>query len=323
MRAWVLRDYGHLQLEESPVPHGEGLLLKVAAVGLCGSDLSVYKGTPAMRARWHPPLVLGHEVVGVVEEGPGELLGQGVALYPALSCGTCGACLGGSPHLCPERRHLGFHLPGGLAEWIRIPAALAYPLPEGLPLWKGALAEPLAVALHAVRRARPRPGERALVVGGGAMGAFAAWLLREEGIRVDLLEPKGERAERLKALGVVESVALAAEELAEQPYPLVVDTVGLEATLVQALAFLAPGGRAVVVGLSGLGAPLDLQDLVLREKAVLGSYLFTPEEFREALSLLPHLPEALVRLWPAERADEAFAALLEGSIPEPKLVLLW
>ncbi|GAA6756845.1 alcohol dehydrogenase catalytic domain-containing protein [Thermus thalpophilus] len=323
MRAWVLREHGHLRLEEGPPPQGEGLLLKVAAVGICGSDLSVYKGTPAMRARWRPPLVLGHEVVGVVEEGPRELLGRGVALYPALACGACDACLEGRPHLCPGRRHLGFHLPGGLAEWIRVPAALAYPLPEELPLWKGALAEPLAVALHAVRRARPRPGERALVVGGGAMGAFAAWLLREERIRVDLLEPKGERAERLKALEVVENAALEAGELAGETYPLVVDTVGLEATLAQTLAFLAPGGRAVVVGLSGLEAPLNLQDLVLREKMVLGSYLFTPEEFREVLSLLPQLPEGLVRLWPAERADEAFAALSEGGIPEPKLVLVW
>jgi D-arabinose 1-dehydrogenase-like Zn-dependent alcohol dehydrogenase len=114
-----------------------------------------------------------------------------------------------------------------------------------------------------------------------------------------------------------------AEDLPSNTYPLVLDTVGLEATLVQALRALAPGGRAVVVGLSGLEAPLDLQDLVLREKAVLGSYLFTPDEFQEAITLLPGLPEALFRLWPAERAEEAFLALLEGEVPEPKVVLVW
>lgn len=152
MRAWVLHDYGRLVLEEAPTPQGEGVLVRVVAVGVCGSDLSVYKGSAAMRARWHPPLVLGHEVAGVVEEGPPHLLGRAVALHPAIPCGTCGQCQAGRPHLCPRRIHLGFHLSGGLAERVRIPEAQAYPLPPGLPAWKGALAEPLAVALHGVNR---------------------------------------------------------------------------------------------------------------------------------------------------------------------------
>ncbi|WP_243092535.1 zinc-dependent alcohol dehydrogenase [Thermus hydrothermalis] len=323
MRSWVLKDYRQMALEERPEPAGEGLLLKVVAVGICGSDLSVYKGTPAMRARWRPPLVLGHEVAGLVEEGPSNLVGRPVALYPALACGDCEACQGGKPHLCPKRLHLGFHLSGGLAERIRVPEALAYPLPEGLPLWKGAVAEPLAVTLHAVRLAKPQSGERALVVGGGAMGALAAWLLNALGVRVHLLEPQEQRGQILLSLGLVEVWMQEAGDLSPGVYPLVLDTVGLEATLVQGLRALAPGGRAVVVGLSGLEAPLDLQDLVLREKAILGSYLFTPGEFKEALSLLPQLPESLVRLWPAERADEAFSALLEGRVPEPKVVLVW
>lgn len=322
MRAWVLKDYGYLAPEERPLPEGPGLLLRVAAAGVCGSDLSVYKGTPAMRARWRPPLILGHEVAGVVEEGPEGLMGRAVALYPALPCGACEACQGGKPHLCPQRRHLGFHYPGGLAPWIRVPEALAHPLPEGLPLWKGALAEPLAVAWHAVVRARPEPGERALVVGGGAMGALAAWLLVQRGVAVHLMEPHGGRAKRLLGLGLAQAV-VPWEEVRPEAYPLVLDTVGLEATLTQSLKALAPGGRAVVVGLSGTEGRLDLQDLVLREKTLLGSYLFIPEEFREALGLLKGLPEGLVRLWPAERADQAFLALLEGRIDEPKLVLVW
>lgn len=323
MRAWVLRDYGHLALEEQPLPQGEGLLLKVAAVGICGSDLSVYKGAPAMRARWRPPLVLGHEVAGVVEEGPEDLLGRGVALYPALVCGTCPHCRSGKPHLCPRRVHLGFHLPGGLAERIRVPASLAYPLPPGLPPWKGALAEPLAVALHAVRRARPATGETALVVGGGAMGALAAWLLGQQGVEVHLVEPRKERGELLRALGLVAATGETLGALPPTPYPLALDTVGLEATLAQTLKALAPGGRAVVVGLSGTAAGLDLQSLVLQEKTLLGSYLFTPQEFQETLALLSRLPERLVRLWPAQQADQAFLALLEGRLAEPKLVLVW
>ncbi|WP_018112294.1 zinc-dependent alcohol dehydrogenase [Thermus igniterrae] len=321
MRAWVLRDYGALALEERPVPQGPGLLLRVVATGLCGSDLGVFKGTPAMRARWHPPLVLGHEVAGVVEEGPEGLLGQVVAVHPAIPCGTCPFCRRGKPHLCPERVHLGFHLPGGLAQWIRIPEGQVYPLPRGLPPWKGALAEPLAVVLHGARLGQPEPGEEALVLGGGALGGLAAWLLGRWGLRVSLREPNPARAEVLRRLGLVEEVWEGPPP--EGGFPLVLDTVGLEATLPQALRACAPGGRVVVLGLGGVEAPLALQDLVLREKAVQGSYLFTPEEFAEAVSLLEDLPEALVRRWPAAEAQEAFTALAQGQVPEPKLVLEW
>lgn len=316
MRAWVLEDYGRLALVERPLPEGEGLLLRVLAAGVCGSDLSVYKGTPAMRSRWQPPLILGHEVAAVVEEGPKELLGQAVALYPALSCGSCPACLKGRPHLCPQRRHLGFHYPGGLAQWIRVPEELAHPLPEGLPPWKGALAEPLAVALHGVRRS-PREG-KALVLGGGAMGSLAAWLLAQEGRQVHVLEPNPRRANHLAGLGF----SLWKEGVRER-FPLVLDTVGQGETLRLALEAAEPGGQVVVLGLGGVDGFLDLQSLVLQEKAVLGSYLFTPEEFQEAIGLLAELPEGLVRRWPASRAPEAFQALLEGRVPEPKLVLVW
>jgi D-arabinose 1-dehydrogenase-like Zn-dependent alcohol dehydrogenase len=124
-------------------------------------------------------------------------------------------------------------------------------------------------------------------------------------------------------LGLAARVVPRLEDLLPARFDLVLDTVGGPGTLAQALEGLASGGRAVVVGLSGLESPLSLQDLVLGEKALLGSYLFTPQEFQEALDLLPHLPEALVQRWPAAQAPEAFQALLEGRVPEPKLVLVW
>lgn len=108
-----------------------------------------------------------------------------------------------------------------------------------------------------------------------------------------------------------------------EAFPLVVDAVGTEATLIQAQGACAPQGRVVVLGLGGLEAPLSLQGLVLGEKAVLGSYLFTPQEFQEAIALLERLPEGLARLWPAERVPEAFEALAGGMVREAKLVLVW
>lgn len=323
MRTWVLRDYGTLALEEKPRPQDKELLIRVAAVGLCGSDLSVYKGTPAMRARWRPPLVLGHEISGVVEEGPADLIGKAVAVHPVIPCGRCVFCRSEKPNLCPHRLQVGFHLPGGLAEWIWVPQSQVYPLPPNLPLWKGALAEPLAVALHGVTCARPHEGEEALVLGGGAIGSLLAWLLRFLGLRVFLLEPNPKRARALETLDLAEAVLEGGKPLPKENFSLVLDTVGLEKSLLQALEACTPGGRVVLLGLGDLQAAVNLQDLVLKEKTVLGSYLFTPGEFAQAVELLSNLPDILVQLWPIDRTPYAFRALLEGRVPAPKLVLLW
>lgn len=321
MKAWVLRDYGNLALEERPVPEGSGLLLRVVATGICGSDLSAFKGTPLMRARWRPPLVLGHEVAAVVEAGPPELLGKVVALHPAPPCGLCPSCQQRKPHLCERRVHLGFHRPGGFAERILAPYEAAYPLPEGLPPWKGALAEPLAVALHGAALAGAEKGEEVLVLGGGAIGSLSAFALGLKGARVHIAEANPRRAAVLARLGLGEVAS--APEAFGKTFPLVLDTVGQEASLRAALDACVPGGRVTVLGLGGVESPLPLARLVLEEKGIQGSYLFTPEEFAEAVALLPRLPEGLVRLWPMTRADEAFRSLLSGEIPEPKLVLVW
>jgi L-gulonate 5-dehydrogenase len=321
MKAWVLRDFGNLALEEWPVPEGSGLLLRVVATGICGSDLGALKGTPLMRARWHPPLVLGHEVAGVVEAGPPELLGKAVALHPAPPCGLCPSCRQRKPHLCERRVHLGFHRPGGLAERILVPPEAAYPLPEGLPPWKGALAEPLAVALHGAALAGAEKGEEVLVLGGGAIGSLVAFTLGLRGARVHIAEANPRRAAVLARLAL--GKVAGAPEAFGKTFPLVLDTVGQEASLKAALDACAPGGRVTVLGLGAVESPLPLARLVLEEKQVQGSYLFTPEEFAEAVALLPRLPEGLVRLWPMTQADKAFHSLLAGEVPEPKLVLVW
>jgi threonine dehydrogenase-like Zn-dependent dehydrogenase len=320
MKAWVLRDFGNLALEEWPVPEGSGLLLRVVATGICGSDLGALKGTPLMRARWHPPLVLGHEVAGVVEAGPPELLGKAVALHPAPPCGLCPSCRQRKPHLCERRVHLGFHRPGGLAERILVPPEAAYPLPEGLPPWKGALAEPLAVALHGAALAGAEKGEEVLVLG-GAIGSLVAFTLGLRGARVHIAEANPRRAAVLARLAL--GKVAGAPEAFGKTFPLVLDTVGQEASLKAALDACAPGGRVTVLGLGAVESPLPLARLVLEEKRVQGSYLFTPEEFAEAVALLPRLPEGLVRLWPMTQADKAFHSLLAGEVSEPKLVLVW
>lgn len=319
MQTVVLEDFGRLAFQELPSPEEGGVLLRVAACGICGSDLSVYKGTPAMRARWRPPLVLGHEIAATILEGPPDWVGRRVAVNPLVACGQCDLCRRGLSNLCPKRTNVGFHYPGGFAQQIRLPLAQLYPLPEGLPLWKGALCEPLAVALRAVELAGAVLGRRALVLGGGAIGALAAWLLKRAGARVSVAERNPLRRAWLGKLTFIERVL----EAPEGTYEAVLDCVGSEQTLSLAVNAAEPGGTVVLVGLEATQAPLPLQRVVLQEIALKGAYVFTHDDFARAVELVAHLPNELVVVRPFACYQETFNDLLQGRLPQAKAVLVW
>ncbi|RDI94687.1 alcohol dehydrogenase [Meiothermus sp. QL-1] len=319
MQAVVLEDFEKLTLQEVAPPREGGVLLQVAACGVCGSDLSVYKGTPAMRARWRPPLVLGHEIAATVLEGPEDWVGRAVAVNPLVACGRCDHCRRGLSNLCARRTNVGFHHWGGFAQQIRLPLAQLYPLPEGLPLWKGALCEPLAVALRAVELLGPVLGRRVLVLGGGAIGALAAWLLARAGARVWVAERNPLRQQWLARLGFIERVL----EKPEGPFERVMDCVGSQATLGLAVNAAEPGGTVVLVGLEATEAPLPLQRVVLQEIALKGAYVFTHDDFARAVELVAHLPEELAVVRPFSAFQESFTELLEGRLAQPKVVLVW
>lgn len=319
MKTWVLREYGSLALEERPAPEGSGPLLRVAASGICGSDLSVYKGSPAMRARWQPPLVLGHEIAATVEEGPPEWLGRAVAVNPVVACGRCDPCRRGLSNLCHKRTNVGFHYPGGFAQQIRLPLEQLYPLPEGLPLWKGALCEPLAVALRAVELAGALLGRRTLVVGGGAIGTLAAWLLHRAGAQVHVAERNPLRREWLSGFDFARRV----RELPEGSYEVVLDCVGSAQTVELAVNVVEPGGMVVLVGLEATSAPLPIQRLILQEVGLKGAYVFTHDDFARAVGLVAQLPDALVAVRSFSACGQTFQELLEGRLPQAKAVLVW
>lgn len=319
MQAVVLLDFEQLKLQELPPPTEGGVLLRVAACGVCGSDLSVYKGTPAMRARWSPPLVLGHEIAATVLEGPPDWVGRRVAVNPLLTCGQCDLCQRGLSNLCPKRTNVGFHYPGGFAQQIRLPLAQLYPLPEGPPLWKGALCEPLAVALRAVELAGAVLGRRALVLGGGAIGTLAAWLLHRAGARVLVAERNPLRREWLGTLGFVDDV----RESPEGGFEVALDCVGSASTVGLAANAVEPGGTVVLVGLEATQAPLPLQKVVLQEIALKGAYVFTHSDFAQSVELVGQLPDELTVVRPFERYQATFDELLQGQLPQAKAVLVW
>ena len=168
--------------EPDPVPSTDNqLLLQVDACGLCGSDMHAYHGHDARRV---PPLVLGHETCGVIQNGPRQ--GERIIANPLITCGTCHACLSGRSNLCAQRELIGMRLAGAFADQVLLPAGNALTMPVDMDPVQASITEPTAVAVHSVALAervlyRPISEARALVLGAGAIGALIGLVLQSKG----------------------------------------------------------------------------------------------------------------------------------------------
>ena len=235
MKALVYTAPEQLAWRDEPnpdLPDGE-CLVRVEAVGICGSDMHAYLGHDERRPA---PLILGHEAAGVVVEGPGS--GRRVTVNPLATCGKCRACKTGHNNLCAKRQILSMApRQGAFAEYIAIPAENLVEMPDHVSFEKACLAEPLACGWHAVRLGAragevPLPATRCLVIGGGAIGLGAALALRANGVAdITVSEANQRRLPALESAGDFR-IARPDEIMAENPggYDLVIDGVGFSAT---------------------------------------------------------------------------------------------
>ncbi len=337
MKGIVWHGPEEMSVEEVPEPEaGPGtVIVRPTATGICGSEIEGYLGKMGNRT---PPLVMGHEFAGTVTEvGDGVdegLLGRTVAVNPLSSDGTCRLCRAGLTNLCPNRRLVGIHSPGGFAEFTLAPAANVYPLPEGVEARTGALAEPLANGVHAARlgTAGGHPVEHAVVIGAGTIGLMCLQAAVLDGIpEVHAVEPHEGRRNQALALGA--KGAHASGEEAQEALEaatgglgadLVIDAVGAEATRRAALSLLRPGGRAVFIGLHDDDSTLGFHGVVRGQIDIQGSYAYTAADFEQALSWLVdgeagigELPPVL----PLEDGPGAFADLVRGPSAQIKVFL--
>lgn len=261
--------FAERQLAALPEGH---VLVKVRASALCGSDLHIFRGR-------HPsaplPVTIGHEFAGdVVAIGEGSdaaWLGQRVTVEPCVPCGHCEACLRGAYGHCAQLTFLYRTGDGAMAPYVPVPQRCLYPLPDSLSYEVGALIEPLAVAVHAVRRAGVALGSEVLIVGAGAIGLCVTALCRHAGAaRVVTVDPQPGRREAALALGATD--ALAPDVPLPGSFTHAFECVGREATLVAALHALVKGGLLTVVGIfedRPKAFPVDL--LVTRELRMQGA----------------------------------------------------
>lgn len=280
-----------------PAPATGEVLVRVAAAGLCGTDVSVVRGAQVLDAA----VILGHETCGtVVEVGPGVdplHVGRRVVVSPIVVCGTCSACVAGAENLCAERTVIGLHRDGGLADLVAVPVQNALDLPAGVQPELGALcADAVATPFHALAtRARLGGSEGIAVLGVGGLGQHAVQLARAMTtgpvVAVDVREEQLDLARLVGASAVVDArgddLARRLVEAAGTWLDVVLDCAGIGATFAASLSALRPGGRAVRVAIEH--APLELTDavgLVRSEITLSGSYGFTRGEVAAVLDMV-------------------------------------
>ncbi|HEX4415670.1 MAG TPA: galactitol-1-phosphate 5-dehydrogenase [Lacipirellulaceae bacterium] len=288
MRALVLTKYRELEFTEAdrPAAGATDVLVRVGACGICGSDVHGYDGSSGRRI---PPLIMGHEAAGVVEEIGSAVdrvrVGDRVTFDSTISCGRCDACRRGNVNLCENRRVLGvscgdYRQHGAFAEFVVVPQHIIYTLPAGMPLEHAAMIEPVSVAVHAVKRLAIQPGERAAVVGSGMIGLLVIQALREAGceevVAIDVDDRRLALAKELGASATVNSRSVNAvshilELTGGEGVDLAVEVVGNAAAFETAIGCVRRGGRVGLVGNLSPEVPFPLQAVVTREITLVGS----------------------------------------------------
>jgi 2-desacetyl-2-hydroxyethyl bacteriochlorophyllide A dehydrogenase len=301
MRALVFNAPGVMELEDRPTPTaGPGeAVVDVTAAGICGSDLHGFTGASGRRS---PGIVMGHEVAGTVRAvDPGHdpvMTGRKVVVFPLLTCGTCRWCRSGAEQLCGERSYVGIGRDGGFADSLLVPLASLVAIPDGLDPVVACLAEPAAVATHAVRRAPPLDGASVLVTGAGPIGLLLARAAAAAGAAsVVNTEISGARRVAAAELGLAtvdptdEGWLDALRTETDGGVDVVFEAVGIQPTVEAALG--AVRTRATVVLAAGWQTvSLPLGSLVTRELETRGTFNFSRAEFEDALIFLTTIDAA-------------------------------
>ncbi|WP_448811956.1 zinc-dependent alcohol dehydrogenase [Agromyces bauzanensis] len=336
MRAGVLHATGDLRIEEKPVPEpGPGeVLIRVGVCGVCGSDATEY-GRGLVLAQ--PPVTLGHEFAGVVEaigEGVSGLrVGATVVCGAGVSCGDCKPCREGRTNLCRSYTTIGFHHDGGLAGYVTAPANIVLDVSDsGLPIDTLGLTQPMAIAVHAVRRSGLRAGQDAVIVGVGGIGAFITFAAAATGARVLVVDRNEERLDLGLRLGAASGLLAGSTPLRERLAELGMDVdvffevsgsaPGLESVLEAA----EPGATIVPVGIQRGEPALPLGRWTLREYTIVGTvaHVFA-DDFPEAVRLLgtrPSWSDIASEVIPLDLvAEQALQPLLGGASHQIKTLV--
>lgn len=309
------------EAEMPKVPEGWALI-KTSHVGICGTDLNIFAGTHPRAAA---PLIMGHEFSGTVLGGhPSLKEGSKVTVNPLLSCGKCGPCQTGQPHVCESLKLIGIDCDGGMAAYVAAPIESIIPLPEDMSLEAGALAEPVAVAVHAVRQGGYVPGDRVVVFGAGTIGLCVSLVLRSLGAtNIIVAETNEHRLAMAKELGFnavnpmnddVKTVVL--EQTNGFGADFVFDCAGHPSVLTQLTELVKVRGKIIIVAAYKKPAAVNLLQGMFKELSIQFVRVYTPRDFEIAIDLLgsqKSFQKMITHVLSPEEAHKGFELLTTGT----------
>jgi len=333
MRALVYTGTQKLVYREEKNPkviNGESIV-KVSASGICGSDMHAYHGKDNRRI---PPLILGHEISGTINKG--KFAGKKVILNPLITCGKCDYCKRGMEHLCGKRIILGMNKPierqGGFAEYVSIPDQNIYELPKTLAMKEAPIAEPTAVALHAVELAEKKLSKsisksKVLIIGGGAIGLLSGLILSKvkHCDEIIIVDPNEKRLVECSKYLDADTKKPDSKDLINDKFDIVFDTVGMEVTRQQSIKVVKAGGIIIHIGLTEPSGSFDFRKATLQEITFIGTYCYTNKDFEKTINILANKKIGSLD-WIEYRelkdGSSAFKQIHNGSCSAPKIILL-
>lgn len=300
MKAAVYYGPGDIRVEEAPKPSAVGpddVLIAVSKAAICGTDSSEWHHGPILAV---PPVILGHEFMGVIEEVgskvTGLAVGDRVVSGAGVSCGTCEWCQEGRFNLCEKYYTLGFHVNGGLAEYVVSPAFICRKVPDNIDDVSAALVQPFAVALHGLRRARVRSGASVVIVGGGGIGGFLiAGAVARGADPVIVIDIDGERLRGATALGATHVINAQTEDPTARVLEItgglgahsIVEATGAKGSPQRSLDMVRRGGDVLILGFQVGMSEVNLLQFTIREIDLHGTLAHVcVEDVPEALEIL-------------------------------------
>lgn len=316
-----------------PIPGPDEVLLRVAACGICGSELDSFREKSARRT---PPLIMGHEFCGEIVNAGSAVSGrhahEQVIAHSVIHCGQCAACERGDTNLCESRQVFGMHRPGAFAEYVCVPERVLINWSAGLAAAHATLVEPLANGINALRQGKSGRHERVVVIGAGPIGlmcALAALRLYASDVLIADLIP--ERLDAAQRLGVLRTVNPSATDIVREVSRAwsgkgashVIDAVGSARTKALALELAEAGGTVVWLGLKDNAIQIDSYSITLRQLMVAGSYAGSIADLKQAADLLTQQPPDLswVTTYPLDKGETAFYDMLEAQHGKIKGIL--
>lgn len=298
MRQMVMTAPGEIEIRDvdAPVPKPHEIIMQTKRIGVCGSDIHVYHGL-------HPytsyPVVQGHEVSGIIAavgEAVTELhVGTPMTFMPQITCGTCFACTHGMNHICESLRVMGFQTDGAGQDFFAVPAENVIPLPNDFSLDQAALIEPLAVCVHALARGGGVAGKQVLVLGAGAIGNLTAQAAKASGASAVMITDVSDyKLAKARACGIDYPINPTQQSLGDALHQhfgarkadLILECVGVEATINDAVQNARKGTTIVVVGVFGKKPQVDLGLVQDRELSLVGTLMYQKADYERAVALI-------------------------------------